>query len=794
MDKARLLERLMATFLDELVGHVRTINDEVIALEADPVGDDREERLTRLFRAAHSLKGAARAVDQPSIEQVCHRMENVFSGLRDERLQPTPKVCGLLLDVADAIESAGMQLREQAGVDRAVLDGLMQRIDEVGGHKSAGRPGAQVAAAPPTLHESEPTPPAEPAPPPTAPPAPESRVPQPSRAAESVSPPAKEPPKDASSPSRSLPTTIRVAEEKLDSLLAQSGELLVARQRVEARPGDLEGLIEGLHSWRAEWRGIVGTLRQLVQRDGVDPLVQRSSRLKERAARAVDETEDRIARVEERLERLAREMTADARQLKLASAALQEDVHRIRMLPFAEACSGLARAVHDVCRTEEKDAELVIEGGEIEVDRSVLEGLGDPLLHLVRNAVDHGLESPEDRRRAGKPETATVTVSAAIQGAEVNVTVSDDGRGLDLAKIRQRVRALGLPEPIDDQELAHCIFLPGFSTADVVTDVSGRGVGMDVVKSRIESLHGRIEIVTEPGRGARFTLSVPLTLTTVSALFVRCGERTLAFPTSTVARLVRFDPSALKRQQGRTVLPLGGVPVRVASLANVLEMSASEPAGGLQTGVLLSVGDRQLLMLVDQALSEREAVIKTLGPRILSVPYVSGAVTLGSGELALLLNTYNLLRSVESGGAGTNVRRALPDLPRTREDKRPCPRVLVVDDSLTTRTLLKSILETAGYDVIGSPDGQDAWERLQSEAIDLVVSDVDMPRVDGFELTELIRNSPTQGQLPIILVTSRDSDADKRRGVDVGADAYLVKSAFDQTEVLETVEQFIQFP
>jgi len=713
VDKTQLLERLMATFLDELDEHVRVINDEVMALEKRPEDDEVAERLTRLFRAAHSLKGAARAVDQPGIEQACHRMENVFTGLRDGRVQPTDGVCSLMLDVADAIETAGMQLREKSHLDSTPLDSLIQRLDAAANGEPAAEPEAVSSGEPQTQS-------------PSISPGEQQNLPPDSTAQKPpAAPSSPASPTAASRGAQALPTTIRVAEEKLDSLLAQSGELLVARQRIEARPRDLDPLLEDLHTWRTEWRSIVGTLRQLVRHNGDDPLVRRSSRLKEQAARAIEVNEERIAQLEEQLERLSGNLTADSRQLKLASTALQDDVHRIRMLPFAQACAGLERAVRDVCRTSGKIVDLVVQGGDIEVDRSVLEGLSDPLLHLVRNAADHGIEPPDERVSAGKAETATVTVRAAIHGAEVDVTVADDGRGLNLSRIRQRLRDRGLPEPADDRELARSIFLPGFSTAEVVTDVSGRGVGMDVVKSRIEALHGRIDIASEPGLGTRFTLSVPLTLTTVSALFVRCGSQTLAFPTSTVARLVRFEEHSLKRQHGRTVLSLGEVPIRVVSLADLLEFPDPEATAPMQTAVLASVGNRQLLIVVDEVLAEREAVIKTLGPRILHVPHVSGAIALGTGELALLLNTHNLLQSVESGGSSGLRFSTTSTGPPATSSAEPARRVLVADDSLTTRTLIKSILETAGYDVVAASNGQEAWERLQGESVDVVVTDID---------------------------------------------------------------------
>ena len=565
----------------------------------------------------------------------------------------------------------------------------------------------------------------------------------------------------ASSPrAQPLPSTIRVAEQKLDSLLAQSGELLVARQRIEARPRDLSPLIDSLSTWETRWKSVLGPIRQLVLQERAGLVMKRSRRLQEQLGRVVEENGDRISELKEELDRLSQNLRQDLRELKLASTSLLDDIHRIRLLPFAEACAGLERAVRDVCRMTGKEVTLLIEGGDIEVDRGVLEGLSDPLLHLVRNAVDHGIESAEERRQNSKPEKATIRVSAAVRGAEVDVIVSDDGRGLNYEKIRQRVRNQGLSEPSNDRDLAQFIFLPGLSTAEIVTDVSGRGVGMDVVKNHIESLHGRIEIASEPGLGTRFTLSLPLTLTTISALFVRCGEQTLALPTSSVSRLVRFSPKVLKHRQGAIVLPLGDVPIRTVSLSDLLEIPTVDEEKEVLTGVLTQAGDHQMVFIVDEVLSEQEAVVKTLGSRIRNVLHLSGAITLRSGQLALLLNTVNLMRQVVSSSGASSTRSLAVQLTEQTPDVESAPahRVLVVDDSMTTRTLLKSILETAGYFVRAASDGQEAWDRLQTESFDAVVSDVDMPRMTGFQLTEKIRGSSERSRLPVILVTSRDSD------------------------------------
>ena len=456
------------------------------------------------------------------------------------------------------------------------------------------------------------------------------------------------------------------------------------------------------------------------------------------------------------------------------------------MLPFAEACLGLDRAVHDLARATGKEVELVIKGGEVELDRSVLEGLKDPLLHLVRNAVDHGAELPATRLERGKPPCARVVVSAALRGNQVEIVVSDDGQGIDMVALRGQVQRKGLPEPVDDRELMRVIFQPGFSTALIITDVSGRGVGLDVVKSRVESLRGSVDLTSQPGRGTSFTLAVPLTLTTLQVLLLTAGGQTFAIASSHIRRLVRVRRADIRTVQGREVLLLGDAPLPLASLADTLQLAHGEVVPeDYVPGVLVSVGDRQVVLLVDEVLSEQEVVIKSLGARIHRVRNVSGATLLPSGRIALLLNMANVVRAAHGRRSSTLTVTAAGIEAHARR------RLLVAEDSVTTRALMKSILEAAGFDVTVAPDGQTAWQLLQERGADLLVSDVDMPRMDGFDLATTVRASSKFAKLPVILVTARETDADKTRGITVGADAYLVKSAFDQRHLLETIAQLL---
>jgi len=757
MDKEQLVKRLMATFLEELEEHVQALNRDLLGLKKDRDGPDRAERLRNLFRTAHSLKGAARSVSVRVLEDACHHLEEILAGVRDGTRAVNSDLFALLFTAIDAIEEAGMRLREEKDLAGSPLAVLVPRL-----RAACALPGS---AGVPAFAGSE----------------------QPDRQKPVLQPSA--PVSLATQES----ATVRVAAEKLDALLARSGELLIARRRVQSRVAELLTLRESVGRWVAALansrsRALVSDFgfrisdlqRELRSDRQADP------RFAQRAV-AVDRIAERLRSLEKELERLTVALAGDSRMLDQAAGGLDDEVRRVRMLPFADACQGLERTVNDLAQAGGKDVELIVEGGGVELDRSVLEGLKDPLRHLVRNAVDHGTEPAEERRRAGKPGRARITVAAVLRGSQVEVSVADDGRGLDLEALRQQVRKKKIPEPADDRELARLIFLPALSTARLITDVSGRGMGLDVVKSRVESLHGTVDLNFSAGQGTRFTLAVPLTLTTLRALLIGAGGQIFAFVGTNVQKLLRVDPREFRMVQGREMLALDGALLPVASLAETLALASSglENRVGRRPILVVTAGDRRMAFVVEELLAEQEIVVKNLGTRIRRVPHVAGATILPSGRIALVLNAANLVRSA----LARTPRQMLSARAETPEAVRK--RILIAEDSVTTRTLEKSILEAAGYEVLVVVDGTEAWRLLQERGADLIVSDVEMPRMDGFALTETVRGSKRFANLPVVLVTSRETEADRAQGVKVGANAYLIKSAFDQRNLLETIAQLL---
>ena len=492
-------------------------------------------------------------MDISLIEDACHGLEDLLAGVRDDRVAFDSELFSLLFATADSLEEAGMRLREQRDLADSPLGALLPRLEAAVGipalrpFEPAPRPldagvplagrdaGEMPVPQPPAPQEAG-------APPPV-------RLTPPAERAESggVVRPGDRPPEPSVQPSGALrqpPAAlaqlpraaiagfVRVPAEKLDALLTYSGELLVARRRVESRTSELEAIREFVGRWKTERRRCDRALRTLkrAENGGRSGLPSKAGTgdgklLPRPAAVVLGQIDDNLRRLEKDLERFAMVLTSDGRQLDQVADLLDDAVRRLRMLPFAEACQGLDRLVRDLARTSGKEVDLLVEGGQVELDRSILEGLRDPLYHLVRNAVDHGIETPDQRQAAGKLAQGRITLAAAIRGTQVEVVVVDDGRGLDLEAVRQQVRQQGLGEPPDERDLASCIFLPGFSTASLITSVSGRGVGLDVVKSQVELLHGTIDLSFTAGQGTRFALAVPLTLTTLRCSWSRWGSR-----------------------------------------------------------------------------------------------------------------------------------------------------------------------------------------------------------------------------------------------------------------------------
>ncbi|KFE64687.1 hybrid sensor histidine kinase/response regulator [Hyalangium minutum] len=491
--------------------------------------------------------------------------------------------------------------------------------------------------------------------------------------------------------------------------------------------------------------------------------------------------------IQKRLVELLKEGTREGEQLNLVAQVVRDDLRDMRMVPAAQVLEPLRRTVREVSSRLGKQVELFISGGDVRLDRRILDALKDPLQHLVRNAIDHGIEMPDVRREADKNEKGKLWIRVEPRGTRIAVVVEDDGGGLSPARVRATAVKRGLlsseaAAKLPDAQAARLIFQPGFSTRDQVTETSGRGVGLDVVLATAQRLQGAVDISYTEGQGTRFTIDLPLSLASALGLLIRVGTAIVAVPSDMVERVFRLAPGDVGTVAGRVVARVDNEQITFLSLSEAIglpRLPLALEAGKMQTVMLLTLGKERALYAIDEVVGQQDVVVRTLGPHLKGVAHLAGAAVLDDGRLVPVLNAPELLRAAAPSTRGIS----------TGEIRRP--RVLVTDDSLTTRFAMKSLLEIAGYPVVTASDGEEAWEVLERTPCQLVVSDWQMPRLDGVGLTRRIRAHPTLNRTPVILVTSLDSPEERAEGLEAGADGYLVKREVERGKLLELVRQLM---
>jgi len=738
MSKDDLSARLRATFVQELEDQLQAMDASLLTLEARP---DDADAIRTLFRAAHSVKGAARVTGFPMVEQSCHALEEIYAQVRDGARTLSGGDFSLLFAATDALKDVARRLRANEPLGESMLPALVRRLQEVsderGDAPSPARSSGEARAGGTTPASADALP----------------AQPSGRRAAERAE--------------ASVVDTVRVSAEKLDQLAAYTNDLLTMSGALATRPRELDMLQQELARWAGEWRQVA--------REHAD--------VHQRAEHA--DLDRGLHQLVEQLSQITRGAQDNTRVLSLTTADVIAGVRGLRMRRLADALEGLPRALRDVAAATGKQAQLVIEGEDVEADRAVIDTLREPLLHLVRNAVDHGIESPEERRARGKPEQGTVQVVASLAHGRLRITVEDDGRGLDTAAIARRLRAQGEEPPRDARSLARRLLEGGVTTREEATSISGRGVGLDLVRVAMERIGGAVNVTWRAGSFTRFLIDSPPSPATLRAVIVAASDQLYALPIGHVERVVRVTASQVHEVEGRPALALGDAPIPIATLAGVLGPPLRERTE-LQgaPALLLRSGRDELALIVDAVSDEREVVVRPLEQRA-HVPHVSGGALLPGGRVALVLIAGSLIEA----GLGHEV--ALSQFVRTDDAGPRTTHVLVVDDSITTRTLEQSVIEAAGYQVSVAVDGQDAWEKLQQEPVDLVVSDVEMPRMTGFDLCRRMRASKRFAEVPVVLVTGMETAEDRALGLEVGADAYILKSSFDQAGLLETIRQLI---
>ncbi len=736
---------LLELFQLETRTQVEVLNKGLLALEHDPTS---APQLEACMRAAHSLKGAARIVDLHPAVRIAHAMEDCLVEAREGRLRLQAADIDALLMGADLLQrvaTPGVELGSE-------IDELVKRLSN-----APALPAAQAAA--PAPKPSDFLPPI----------------------------PVLDEPPAAAVQRRSSDAglgegerVLRVTADTLNKLLGLSSETLVESHWIAPFGASMlrlkrmqAGAVQALDGVRAALAGQALDAQAQAALDDALRIVQQCQQELSQRTSEVDEFGWRMGHLAQRL---------------------YDTALACRMRPFGDGVGGMARMVRDVGRALGKQVRLEIEGESTQVDRDILEKLDAPLMHLLRNAVDHGIEMPQDRLAAGKPAEGRIRLSARHAAGMLLIELSDDGAGISLDRLRVEVvqRKLASAETaarLTEAELLEFLFLSGFSTRGEVTEISGRGVGLDVVQTMVRQLRGAVRIQQQTGQGTRFMLEMPLSLSVVRSLLVEVQEEIYAFPLAYVNHALQVRAEDIEQLEGHQHFRFMDRQIGLVSARQILRTGGAAPASETVCVVLVGDHDRLYGVAVDRYVGERTLVVQPLDPRLGKVQDVMAGALMDDGTPLLILDVEDMLVSVQKLVEGGQLSRV--DGAGAAEQARRRKRVLVVDDSLTVRELERKLLLNRGFDVAVAVDGMDGWNMLRSESFDLVVTDVDMPRMDGIELVSRIKADPKLQGLPVMVVSYKDREEDRRRGLDAGADYYLAKGSFHDDALLDAVEDLI---
>jgi len=777
------MKQLLSTFKVEAGEHVQALAEGLVELEKREGSPNQEEIVERIFRESHSLKGAARSVSILEIEKVCQSMESVFSVVKHHEM---PLSAGLFDDLHQAVDCLARLLPsierkrtpEEKGAAAGVVHLLENRLKKTQLSPDTDIvPVVTLAAVtkPTSLRPEGDTLITQAAPEATLLPAPNSETKQP---AYSVTPGAAE--------------TVRIATTKLERILMQSEGFLAAKLYAAAQTTNLRQYLGDFDQWQLEWIKIhLDRIRAKKQLEDGSMDSGTAADTLERLLLFLDWNHDFIANMTEKMVKLVKAAEEDERSLVRMTDELQLEMKQMLVSSFSSFVVVLPKMVRDLAAEQSKEIDLVIQGADIEIDRRILEELKDPLIHLLRNCVDHGIEKPQVRISTGKPGRGRITISISREeGSTVELLVSDDGGGVDIPRVlAAAVKGSFITQKqageLSEADVLQLLFHSGLSTSRMVTDISGRGLGLAIAREKIEKLRGHITIETALGKGTIFRIILPLTMSNQRGVVVRSGDRLFIIPSMDVERAIMVQRNAIKTAENRETIQAGDNLLSLSRLGQILGLTDEDGWAKAESlpVVVLHVMGRRLAVQVDELMGEQEILMKKLGRQLQRVNNISGASILSNGKMALILNASDLFKSA--------VKLNPPKYGQSPDNKAAAKSILVVEDSITSRTLLKGILENAGFQVETAVDGMDAMVLLNTKAFDAVVSDVDMPRLNGFDLTARIRANQKWEGLPVILVTALESQEHRERGVEVGASAYLVKSSFDQSNLVETVNRLI---
>ena len=855
---------ILEFFVPEAEEHLQVVTDCLLSLETNP----SPEQIHRLLRAMHTVKGSAAQVGLQRIARVAHRAEDLIGRLRDGALNPSADIVDICLEAVDALKKFLYRQWPDEDTMQAAVRALFTRIGRLVPDE---QPEQQTQAPAPTIKETESTyvrpttiyetpagtrplvPEANPDDQvldldiPAGPPPPAPVVPPP--VAQEVSKPVEkvEAAKDAELKKEPAATpqskSVRIALERLDRMMNAVGELVINRTRMLGRVAELERLADVLNFSKARMQDKVAEFQEKYEFSRINslPTQKKSSHeifplrggyssyshsfdhaLAEFSELEMDRYDDfnilsrslteisaDITEVLTQLDGFVRRVDSDIDEFTKLAHRLQDEITQARMVPVGNLYTRLARTVRDAAKAVNKKVELTLAGAETELDNNIIQQISDPLIHLVRNAVSHGIERDEERYASGKSEQGNIAVRAYHRGNHIYIEVEDDGRGIDFDRVRKTAMENGMisseaAAEMGERELLDLLFQPGFTTAPRKTELAGRGVGLDVVKSNLAQLNGEIEVETEKGRGTRFTLKVPLTLIISQALFARCGNHVFALPLAFVEEIRRLRVTEIEEVGGKLMTKVRDMITEVVRLDAALGLEAIQPINGFYRMVIVNVAGRQVGLVVEDVIRKDEIVIKSLGEYLRNLKMFPGATIAPDGSLILLIDVNRLVagESIERRPLMTSANAARifapgaeavakGSIPEGAIDPVQNEKVIVlVDDSISVRKFVGRMLEKAGYRVKLASDGLEALEIVTQLRCDLVVTDLEMPRTNGYELLNHLRQDPETRNIPVMVVTSRAGAKHRERAIKEGAAAFLIKPV-QEDQLIAAVNKLI---
>jgi two-component system chemotaxis sensor kinase CheA len=761
-------KRIKATFRIEAEEHLQALSVGLNDLEKTQTATKIAEIIEVLFREVHSLKGAARSIDQKEIEFVCQPMESIFSALKRKEMDLTPSLLDLFFKTVEWL------MKHVAKSETGQSDASLQTRKELITQLNAMVSGSVIVSLPQMQQAKEIKPPF-------------------SEKADHV--PAIEPltlsePEHVTVASKlSLPgqiSMVRIPVSKLDPLLMQAEELTQSKIVVDQRAMELRDLCTEVDEWKSEaqkWSRRITTLTTAALTEWYD------------------DSEFRLNRVGTQLELITNSMERDQHNLDLLVNNHLETMKQVLMLPVSSMVETFPGMVREISHKQNKEIEFNITGTELEIDKRILDELKEPLIHLIRNSIDHGIGIPEDRILQNKPARGKITLNFVSQeNGQVEVTLSDDGNGINKELVLKAAIKSGTVSKQNagkllQNDVLNLIYQSGISTSSFITNISGRGLGLPIVRDRVEKLNGKISVESEAKKGTIFRILLPMTLATFRGIVVKVNEFFFIIPTMNVERVMKMAEKDIKTVQNQETIYINEKIISVIDLRKVLGITEhknnltskfkKEDVNSNQIYLVIIVsGENSIAFKVDEIINEQQVLVKSLGKLLTRVRNISGATILGSGKVVPVLNINDLIKTA------IRIKGKVIEVPHEELIVPKTGRILIAEDSITSRTLLKNILETAGYQVTTSVDGADAFAKTRKSEFDLIVSDVDMPKLNGFELTQKIKTDKLR-EIPVVLLTSLESREDRERGIEVGADAYLIKSSFDQTNLLEIIKKLI---